>query len=382
MAREIHTLDELIAHLDAGKALREVVCQGIDLRGEEERLSAHDAEGTAFLGCPMSDRLKGTLLDAGALIFPRLPDLPYRPYRPHLYDFDELIAGFDPARPQTFFTDTADAAIYHHADRFRASPDVPKPKLPVLEALAQRLHDHAIDDALGDLLCDRKVVAIMGGHGMGRHEPAYRAVAHIARGLTRGGRFIATGGGPGAMEAGNLGAAMAPLPGHALDEAIAHLAPAPHYRDDAYVLRALDVRARYFADDGTRAAESLAIPTWFYGHEPTNPFATHIAKYFANSIREDGLLAIAHHGVVYAPGSAGTIQEVFMDACQNHYGTFGAISPMVFFDRQFWTEVRPVYPLLEQLAREQRYGSLLTLEDDPDAVISFLLDHPPIKLDP
>ena len=39
--------------------------------------------------------------------------------------------------------------------------------------------------------------------------------------------------------------------------------------------------------------QSLGVPTWFYGHEPTNLFATHVAKYFANSIREDGLLAIA-----------------------------------------------------------------------------------------
>ena len=35
-----------------------------------------------------------------------------------------------------------------------------------------------------------------------------------------------------------------------------------------------------------------------------------MAKYFSNSLREDGLLAIATHGVVYAPGSAGTTQDV------------------------------------------------------------------------
>lgn len=42
---------------------------------------------------------------------------------------------------------------------------------------------------------------------------------------------------------------------------------------------------------------SLAIPTWHYGHEPPTPFATHIGKYFQNSIREDGLLAVAKHGM-------------------------------------------------------------------------------------
>ncbi len=62
--------------------------------------------------------------------------------------------------------------------------------------------------------------------------------------------------------------------------------------------------------------KSIGIPTWLYGHEPPAPFATHIAKYFANSVREDGLLTIAKHGVIFAPGSAGTTQEIFQDATQ------------------------------------------------------------------
>src|SRR5690606_40682509 len=49
--------------------------------------------------------------------------------------------------------------------------------------------------------------------------------------------------------------------------------------------------------------ENLAIPTWFYGHEPSNLFASSIAKYFSNSIREDTLLAICLYGIVFAPGS-------------------------------------------------------------------------------
>ena len=78
--------------------------------------------------------------------------------------------------------------------------------------------------------------------------------------------------------------------------------------DPFYFEAAYDARAAY--PDGQ---PNLALPTWFYGHEPTNLFSSYIAKYFANSLREDGLLAIARHGVIYAPGSAGTVQEVFMD---------------------------------------------------------------------
>ena len=85
---------------------------------------------------------------------------------------------------------------------------------PVLDALAQRLHDHAIDDALGAHLADRAdVVAVMGGHSMLRTDDAYAVVAELGRAMTREGWHVATGGGPGAMEAANLGAWLAPHPG-------------------------------------------------------------------------------------------------------------------------------------------------------------------------
>ena len=115
---------------------------------------------------------------------------------------------------------------------------------------------------------------------------------------------------------------------------------------------------------------SIGIPTWTYGHEPPAPFALAIAKYFANSVREAGLLAIASHGVIFAPGSAGTTQEIFQDACQNHYGTFGKAAPMILFGKQFWTEERPVWPLLEQVAQGHAYGDLLALTDDPAEVVA------------
>jgi hypothetical protein len=133
------------------------------------------------------------------------------------------------------------------------------------------------------------------------------------------------------------------------------------------------VRAAY--PDGQ---SSLALPTWFYGHEPTNLFSTFVAKYFANGLREDGLLAIARHGVVYAPGSAGTVQEVFMDAAQNHYATFGVVSPMVFLGTDYWTRERPVYPLLTALAARRTYASMLALCDDVDEAVRFIVEHEPV----
>ena len=53
-----------------------------------------------------------------------------------------------------------------------------------------------------------------------------------------------------------------------------------------------------------RDATRWACPTWFYGHEPPNVFADHVAKYFRNAIREDVLLQVCDAGIVFLPGAA------------------------------------------------------------------------------
>ncbi len=221
----------------------------------------------------------------------------------------------------------------------------------------------------------RKVVAIMGGHAMLRGQPDYRAVVELARELARLGFFLVSGGGPGAMEATHVGAWFARRSDAELDVALGVLAQAPSYKDREWLARAFEVRATWpLRDEDRPACESLGIPTWHYGHEPPNPFATHISKYFANSVREDGLLTIAKGGVIYSPGSAGTIQEVFQDACQNHYNTVGVVSPMIFLGQDFWTRTRPVYPLLEHLARGHEYGRYLLLTDSRERILQALVD--------
>ena len=126
--------------------------------------------------------------------------------------------------------------------------------------------------------------------------------------------------------------------------------------------------------------QSVGIPTWLYGHEPATPFATHIAKYFENSLREDGLLTIAKGGVIYTPGSAGTMQEIFQDAVQNHYLTVEYASPMAFLDVDYWTNELPVYPMLEELQNRGRYRNLLlSISDDVTNIVQTILDFNPKK---
>jgi predicted Rossmann-fold nucleotide-binding protein len=202
-------------------------------------------------------------------------------------------------------------------------------------------------------------------------------VAELARSIARSGVLGASGGGPGSMEAANLGAFMATHHDHALDEAIELLARAPDYEngnEGPYVEAATAVRQRF-----PSGGASIAIPTWFYPGEPVGQFATHIAKYFANSIREDGLLAIAVSGVVFAPGRAGTVQELFQDAAQNAYGIRGQ-SPMVLFGSHYYDDEPSIHAVLRQLA--QRFGDyerLVALTDDRAEVIRFIEANQPTR---
>ncbi|WP_225412940.1 LOG family protein [Stigmatella hybrida] len=368
---ELDTLDAFARHLRGGASLANVILQGLDLRGHTRELSVLPLAGAIFLGCQLEKEALQTAIAHGAMVFPPFTGLPYVPYRNSLYTPEELYAGFESARPETY-AQTLDARIYAHwNERGRANP----PSL--LETLGQRLHDHAITDAMEELLAvegpPRKVVAIMGGHSMRRGEADYRTVAVLARELTRRGFFMVSGGGPGAMEATHVGAWFARRTEAELAQGLAVLAQAPSYTDREWLARAFEVRAAFpLRDEDLLACASLGIPTWHYGHEPPNPFATHIAKYFANSVREDGLLTIATGGIVYSPGSAGTIQEVFQDACQNHYNSVGVISPMIFLGREFWTRTRPVYPLLAQLAQGYEYARYLRITDDVEEIIQAL----------
>lgn len=378
MANEIDSREALIAHVRAHGNLRGQVVQELDLRGDAELLRSIPGSEAALLGCVLDPETVVHLYQTGADLFPPLSaELPFRPYRSGLYTVDELYEGFDPASPGSFWQRARDSRIYAYYDELRRRGE----PIPIMESLALRLHDHAIEDALQDLLFGgpagpRKVVAVMGGHAMRRDQAIYREVARMARALARAGYLVATGGGPGAMEAANLGAYLAERDDAALDQALAILVGDVDYSSHRYLELGVEVRRRWPRAEGR--GESLSVPTWFYGHEPSNVFASHIAKYFANSVREDGLLAIASHGVVYAPGSAGTIQEVFMDACQNHYGTFPLISPMVLLGVEHWTTRLPVWPLLRAMSSGRPWGELIGLCDRGDEVLTFIAEHPPI----
>lgn len=344
------------------------VFQYIDFNLVPQYVAAgHRFQDCFFFGCEIPADMEGQI-GSTCLVFPRL-GLEYSTFRGKLYTASELYEGYDPEREESFAT-CFDTRVYNsYIDKGKQCNEI-------RETLGRSLHDRAIEDAMADFLSrfgERQVVAIMGGHAIKRTDAEYRKVAFISKSLTEKGKLMASGGGPGAMEATHLGAWMAGRPSEELDEAIEMLKPAPTFRDPGWLRTAFEVKARF----PQSRYRSLGIPTWFYGHEPATPFATDIAKYFQNSMREDILLTIAKGGIIYTPGSAGTLQEIFQDAAQNHYKTVGLSSPMVFLGVDFFSREVPVFPLLETLMQNGRYtGLLLTITDSQeeavDAIMSFV----------
>ena len=219
----------------------------------------------------------------------------------------------------------------------------------------------------------------------------YRDIALIARRLTQNGILMCTGGGPGAMEAAHLGALLAKQARSDLDDAFL-LRTKPEVPElkgivgqGGQVNTALVAQAHAWfkpaceiAKSTRRPSQSLAVPTWGYGHEPTTPFATHIAKYFQNSIREEGLLALAKQGIIYSEGKAGTIQEIFQDGAQNYYMTFSISAPSVSFGVQYWQETYPVVGVLEKLFPAE-FGKRLLVTDDVNEAAEFMGNFPPLN---
>lgn len=362
--QEIESTETAIRALASGEPLRRLAFQEIDFRNvpEAETSMYYDC---LFLGCTIPEAMRCNI-DNSCLVFPDI-SMPYRVYPAQLYSASTLYDGYDPDKPESI-AGSYDTKVYsHYISNGHRAPDI-------RETLTRAIHDHSISDALHDLLSlydERMVVAIMGGHSMLRTDANYRKVALIAKHLTEHGRLMVSGGGPGAMEATHLGAWMAGRDDSDIDNALSILAVAPSYKDDRWLSSAFEVIARYPRQSDYR---SVGVPTWFYGHEPATPFATHIAKYFDNSIREDGLLTIAKGGVIYTPGSAGTLQEIFQDAAQNHYLTHGYASPMAFLDIDYWTNRLPAYTLLSDLTARRCYDNLLlSITDSPDDIVATIL---------
>lgn len=354
---ELESLAALDAWLGSGQSLTGTYVQSVDLRGLAPVVLAAGVTGAIFLGCDLDAGVEGQLVEAGALVFPRLPDLPFDPYRAGLYAPEELYAGLDSG-----YEDTLDFAVYRWWQGVGNQPSL-------RADLAMTLHDHAVLDALGDLDLSG-AIGVMGGHRFERDHPIYRETAQLGRELATAGHTVLTGGGPGLMEAAALGAA---LEGTARDlaDALDALAGHPSFVPDVtgWADAGFEVRRRW-----QLAGPSLGIPTWLYGHEPPNVFSRQVAKFFSNALREDALLRLADAGVIYLPGAAGTVQEIFQAVTPRYYASGDDVPPLVFVDSHHWTHTLPAWPLVSALAEGRPLARRIHLCDTVADAARFLTD--------
>ena len=366
---DVTTLDDFDRRVGHGaRELSGWRIDGVDLRERVETLAGVNGRNALFIGCDLPEPTVEKLREDGALVLPHTRTAPVRTDRTALYTPTDL---YDAAT----YDQTYDARVYAWSQPSATESDSPTELSP--ERLrVQALHDHAIDRALLDWTRDRHLLGVMGGHALQRGEAAYAEGARLGHRI--GSRLtIATGGGPGAMEAANLGAAFAQLSPDDLEAALGSLGRSAGFRPsiDAWAQSAFEVIDRY----GGRAAmhPSLGIPTWHYGHEPPNVFATTIAKYFRNATREAILLQVCDAGIVFLPGAAGTVQEVFQDACENYYGDPSSVAPMILVGATYWTETLPVWPLLRALARGRPMEDFVHLVDTVDEATELILSRLP-----
>lgn len=342
---------------------------------------------------------------------------PFNPIHDELYHPFDLLKNFDPDNPLSLTT-TLDFQNYIYFQQ-QGRTTVSDPYAAMMEAV----HDASIGRGLNAFVSSegqagRRPVAIMGGHRERRGSELYCKIARIAQLLSESGFIVATGGGPGCMEAAHLGALHAGRPVDSLNSAINRLAEEPFaelpeklkdvlkggkgqpwtINEDVvsklhtWMLPAWEIAQELNNDQLSPLNRSLAVPTWHYGHEPFTPFATHVAKYFLNSTREDVLLALASCGIVYSEGRGGTIQEVFQDAAQVYYrDEDDPPTSMLFLDSKFWTMPEapddklhmPVMDLLQQLfvgtknMTEEEYKRYVRLVDDADEVVKIIIENAP-----
>lgn len=385
---EIHDIAALSDWLDRGRPLTGLRLQDLDLTQVAAALVsatyAADVRGLVILGGTVPPALADHLRSRGAMIFPTDPDAPVDVFRAHLYTGAELYAGLDGPRG---YAGTPDSLAYSWSRDAREAHDA-------YATLLRAIHDDSITDALDEWVVGRRVVGVMGGHAAERGSEEYAVAARLGRELASAGLLVATGGGPGAMEATNLGA-VAPSEATLVD-ALGRLGSVRSFRPDVgdWARAAFAVLDDFTAAGGGQAEpqcgipgprlrpgalepspqpRSLGIPTWFYGHEPPNVFAEGIAKYFSNAIREDGLLARCNAGVVVLPGAAGTVQEVFQLATRLYYSAPDApLPPLVLVGREQWTETLPVAALLAGLGVGNAMGAAVHVVDSVAEAVAII----------
>jgi hypothetical protein len=236
--------------------------------------------GASFWGCLFpGDITDDDVRRKGARYVMSNPEsIPFKPLRAFLYTPTELAEK--------------DADIYNFS----------KTQNTVMAKMAYALHDFSMLDAMYDYAEGKTFVGVMGGHQVKRGDASYQELVKLGNLIANTGFICVTGGGPGAMEACNLGAYLASHK-YANQRKFSNLSDDERLPDGNFVntgdedsisLALALIRAPVDGFVGeemlnTEAAkrvidrfgpvqcfgQSVGIPTWYYGHEPSNMFASY-----------------------------------------------------------------------------------------------------------
>lgn len=87
------------------------------------------------------------------------------------------------------------------------------------------------------------------------------------------------------------------------------------------------------------------------------------------------------YGAIFAPGGPGTLQEAFMDAAQNGYGSYNWYSPMIFFsDLPSATDMQTLIDSTTTPAYKAL--GMVTRTTETSSVLAFLKMRPPVPKSP
>eukprot|EP00163_Fabomonas_tropica_P018349 TRINITY_DN32633_c0_g1_i1.p1 TRINITY_DN32633_c0_g1~~TRINITY_DN32633_c0_g1_i1.p1 ORF type:complete len:466 (+),score=89.02 TRINITY_DN32633_c0_g1_i1:65-1462(+) len=370
---ELDSLAEVDAHLSSNHNLVQCVVTQVDFSGDfRGKALTHNnffdtipCDGAHFWGCKFPEGVEEVdVINHGGKVLANAKHLPFLPYRALMYTVKEL--------------QETDAAIYQYSKQTHTN---------VLGRQMMAIHDFSVEEALTHYMDGKAVVGIMGGHGLSRHDDTYEAIVRLCRTLARSGFVIVTGGGPGAMEAANLGGYLANTPGDDEEGVLQDILSMLRTDNDKYDHEYENTASADAVLDKygyPTTMPSIGIPTWVYGHEPTNRFASWHAKFFSNAIREDIILRLCNNGIIFSPGSAGTRQEIFQVATPNCYAdeekTFSV--PMIFYSK-FWHD-NGLFPLFHKLACEEDkkrgkeetgHSTRMWCLDDTDEIVDKLLAY-------
>ena len=134
----IKEIDEELL-LQKKRSLKDCTFQALDFTPYSIDWDQYEINNTTFLGCTFISEDEIKLIQKGAFIYKSPTSLSYNPFRKDLYSYKELMEGYTIENDQS-----TDKKIYDHFSKTRNNPSIN-------EALYQRIHDHAIDEALRNL---------------------------------------------------------------------------------------------------------------------------------------------------------------------------------------------------------------------------------------